>query len=248
MSKIVWLLILQGVWLVARSQKNGFKKTNKNQFADSTMFNQWKESGTDQLPVMGFEENEKSEHAVSMIPSMLTANKDVFMSMAAFHFSISRFSIRGYESNLFSARFNGISLSAPEEGVPQWNLLTGLNEVTKNMQTAIALRPTAYAFGNMGSISEIDARASKQRVQTVFTYAFSNRNFTRRWSFTHSSGFTKKGWAYSISGSFRYADEGYVPGTFYNGKSYFLSVDKKIDDHRVLSLTVLAFQGVPAPS
>lgn len=240
MSKIVWLLILQGVWLVARSQKNGFKKTNKNQFADSTMVNQWKESGTDQLPVMGFEENEKSEHVVSMIPSMLTANKDVFMSMAAFHFSISRFSIRGYESNLFSARFNGISLSAPEEGVPQWNLLTGLNEVTKNMQTAIGLRPTAYAFGNMGSISEIDARASKQRVQTVFTHAFSNRNFTRRWSFTHSSGFTKKGWAYSISGSFRYAEQGYVPGTFYNGKSYFLSVDKKIDDHRVLSLTVLA--------
>ncbi len=239
MRKLLWLLILQAVWLMARSQKSIPKKITKNLFRDSILSNHWKEPGLDELPVIGFEETEKTEHAVSVIPSMLFANRDVFMSMAGFHFSISRFSIRGYEGKLFSTRFNGISLNGLEDGVTQWNLLTGLNEVTKNSQSSLGLRPTAFAFGNIGSVTEIDARASKQRVQTVFTNSFSNRSFTNRWSFTHTVGFNKKGLAYSISGSFRYANEGYIPGSFYDGKSYFLAIDKKINEHMLLSFTIL---------
>ena len=53
--------------------------------------------------------------------------------------------------------------------------------------------------------------------------------------FTHSTGISKKGWAFTFSGSRRWADEGYVPGTFYNGWSYFASVDKKINSKQLIS-------------
>ena len=52
---------------------------------------------------------------------------------------------------------------------------------------------------------------------------------------THSTGISKKGWAFSFSGSRRWADEGYVPGTYYNGWSYFAGVDKRFGQKQLLS-------------
>jgi hypothetical protein len=54
---------------------------------------------------------------------------------------------------------------------------------------------------------------------------------------THSTGISKKGWAFSLSGSRRWADEGYVPGTYYDGWGYFAAVDKRIGQRHLLSLT-----------
>ena len=55
---------------------------------------------------------------------------------------------------------------------------------------------------------------------------------------THSTGLSKKGWAFSLSGSRRWAEEGYVPGTYYDGWSYFAAVDKRLGQNHLLSLTV----------
>ena len=54
--------------------------------------------------------------------------------------------------------------------------------------------------------------------------------------FTHSTGLSKKGWAFTFSGSRRWANEGYVPGTYYDGWSYFVGVDKKLGQKHLLSL------------
>jgi hypothetical protein len=62
---------------------------------------------------------------------------------------------------------------------------------------------------------------------------------------THSTGLNKKGWAFSMSGSVRYADEGYAPGTYYDGQSYFLAVDKLVGQKHLFSFSVL---GAPTES
>ena len=46
----------------------------------------------------------------------------------------------------------------------------------------------------------------------------------------------KKGWAFTVSGSRRWSDEGYVQGTYYNGWSYFAGVDKRFGQKHLLSL------------
>ncbi len=52
---------------------------------------------------------------------------------------------------------------------------------------------------------------------------------------THSTGLGRKGWAFSFSASRRWADEGYTDGTYYDGNSFFLGVDKRLNDRHLLS-------------
>jgi hypothetical protein len=109
----------------------------------------------------------------------------------------------------------------------------------------VGLHNSTFAFGDIGDNTNIDARASKQRKQTSLAYAFSNRTYRHRIMATHSTGLSKNGWAFTVSGSRRYADEGYVPGTYYDGWSYFAAVDKRIGQKHLLSL--VAF-GAPTES
>jgi hypothetical protein len=37
---------------------------------------------------------------------------------------------------------------------------------------------------------------------------------------TYNSGLNKKGWGFLISGSSRWSEEGYVPGSYYSAGSY----------------------------
>ena len=53
---------------------------------------------------------------------------------------------------------------------------------------------------------------------------------------THSTGMMKNGFAIAVSASKRWANEGYVDGTFYNGGSYLLSIEKKINDKHTIGL------------
>ena len=95
-------------------------------------------------------------------------------------------------------------------------------------------------FGSIGGANFLDTRAFKQRRQTNISYSLSNRNFVHKFAVTHSTGFNKKGWAFSISGSRRWADEGFTDGTYYNGWSFYTGVDKKINERHTISLVAFA--------
>jgi hypothetical protein len=230
MLKTVCSLGMLCYFFTGTAQTAGSKKISKNQFRDSTAG----ETITVELPSIGFNENERIPSSYSL-PSLLTANRDVLLTMAGFHFNITRFRLRGYDAAAFVTEMNGIPMNNPEDGITQWGLWSGLTDVTRSTQTTPGLRAADYSFGNIGSSTAIDIRASKQRVQTQFGYSFSNRSFSHRWILTHSSGLNKKGWAYTVSGNFRFASEGYTPGTFYEGKSYFIGIDKKINEQHLLS-------------
>jgi hypothetical protein len=233
MLKTLWLLAFLCYLLAGRAQSVLSKKINKNQFRDSIV----KENDADDLPVIAFNEHERIPSHASL-PSILSANRDVLLTTAGFHFNIARFRLRGYDATSFSTEINGIPMNSPEDGATPYSLWSGLNDVMRNTQSSLGLRATDFAFGSIGNTTTIDTRASKQRVQTQFGYTFSNRSFTNRFHFTHSSGMNKKGWAYTVSGNVRYASEGYVAGTFYDGKSYFMAIDKKMDDRNMLSFTL----------
>jgi hypothetical protein len=48
----------------------------------------------------------------------------------------------------------------------------------------------------------------------------------------------KNGWAFTVSGSRRWGQEGYVDGTFYDAWAYFLGVEKKLSNRHSLAFTV----------
>jgi hypothetical protein len=53
---------------------------------------------------------------------------------------------------------------------------------------------------------------------------------------THSTGMMDNGVAVAISASTRWSEEGYVDGTYFNGASYFLSIEKKLNEKHSLGL------------
>lgn len=194
----------------------------------------------DNIPTISLDENDGQDGSAQNISSVLSAGRDPFLNAAAFKFGAVRFRIRGYDSDMFSTYINGIPMENLDNGFTPWGQWGGLNDVLRNRDVSHGMRLTPYAFGDFGGLTYIDTRASYQRQQTSFNYAVSNRNYNHRLMFSHSTGLNKKGWAFTVSASRRWAEEGYTEGTYYDGWSFFGGVDKRFNDKHLLSFVAFA--------
>lgn len=192
-----------------------------------------------EIPVIELTEADFDENATGNVSALLQASRDPFVRAAAFQFSAARFRIRGYESRYTSVLLNGVSANDPGNGDVFWSEWAGLNDVMRPEENLVGLVFLGDVMANMGGVTTFDTRAHRQRKQTRVSYSVSNRTFTNRVMATHSTGWMKNGWALSMSGSRRWAQEGYIPGTFFDGYSYFLSVDKRIRRDHILNLSVI---------
>ena len=170
------------------------------------------------------------------ISGLLQSSRDVFLNIAGFNFSAARFRVRGYDAQNFNVSMNGINLNDPENGRAIWAYWGGLNDITRYQETKPGITASPYSFSGLGGFSNINARASSLRKGTRFSYAAANRTYRNRVMLTHSTGMMNNGWAFSLSGSLRWSDEGYVEGTHYTGASYFLSAEKKINKQHSFGL------------
>ncbi len=171
------------------------------------------------------------------ISGVLTASRDAFVSAAAFTFGPARFNIRGYDAQYTNILMNGVPVNDLETGRVFWSSWGGLNDVMRNRSNVIGLGTASFYYGGVGGTSAIDTRASNQRKQLRVSYAVSNRTYRNRLMATYNTGMMESGWAVSLSASRRWAEEGYIDGTFYDAYSYFLSVDRKVNDQHTLNLT-----------
>ncbi len=172
------------------------------------------------------------------VASVLSASRDPFLSAASFGWGSFFFSIRGLESEQHAQFLNGIPMNDLENGRVSYNTYSGLNDVFRGRTFNLGLQANEYAYGGYGLNSYIDASASAQRAQTRISYASTNRNYRNRLMLTHSSGFNKKGWAYSFSLSRRWANQGPIKGTYYNAYGYFAAVEKKYKSHDISLMAV----------
>ncbi|NQX98288.1 MAG: TonB-dependent receptor plug domain-containing protein [Flavobacteriales bacterium] len=177
------------------------------------------------------------------VSGLLQSSKDVFSNIAGFNFSAARYRVRGYDSENFRVSMNGVNLNGPEGGRAIWAFWGGLNDITRYQESKAGISASSYGFGGIGGFSNIDARATAVRKGTKVSYALANRSYSNRLMVTHATGMMKNGWAIAVSASKRWSDEGYVDGTYYNGASYFLSVEKKVNDKHTLG-----FVGFGAPT
>lgn len=230
LKKRLLLLLMLGAGTAALGQIDSTARKD-------TVIEDVKEGVLDNIPVVSLDDNDLGDGGSQNTSSLLTAGRDPFYSAASFNFSAVRFKIRGYDNDLFSTYMNGIPMDNLDNGFTPFGLWGGLNDVMRNRDVSWGLRYNTFAFGDIGSNTNIDSRASRQRAQTSIGYASSNRNYDNRVMITHSTGLSKKGWAFSVSGSRRWADEGYVPGTYFNGWGYFAAIDKRIGQNNLLSLT-----------
>ncbi len=196
-----------------------------------------------EIPTITLEEAEAETEGSGEVANLLNASRDVFQQISGFGWGNFRFRERGYDSEHFPLFLNGVSINDPETGNAVYGEIGGLNDVLRNRTSAIGLAPCEFAFAEIGGATALDTRASVQRKQVRATHAFSNRTYTNRTMLTMNTGLMPGGWAVSLSGSRRWGKEGYFDGTFFDGYSYFLSVDKKFGQKHALNLT---FLGAPS--
>lgn len=181
-------------------------------------------------------DDESSNEAISGI---LSASNDVFGQATAYTFSSARFRRRGYGSEYSGIFLNGVPMNNMENGRAYWYLWGGLNDAVREKNQTVGLELINQGFGGFGGSTNINTKASDYRKGTKITYSNSNRSYTHRTMFIHSTGLMDNGWALTFSGSKRWGDEGYIDGTSYDAYGYFFSALKVINDDHSIGLTVL---------
>lgn len=170
------------------------------------------------------------------ISGLLSASMDIFQRTAAFEFSQSFFRMRGLNTDNGTVLMNGIEMNKLFDGRPQWSNWGGINDVLRSQELSVGLSPSAYNFGGLLGLTNINLRASNYRSGGRVTYSSSNRSYTNRLMASYASGMLDGGWAYAFTLGRRWGDEGFQDGTFYDANSFFVSVEKKINDKHSLNL------------
>ena len=170
------------------------------------------------------------------ISGLLQSSKDIFVSTSGYVFGQTRFKIRGYNSEYTSVLINGIPVNDLETGRAYWGSWGGLNDATRNKVIETGITSSKYSFGGVGGITNMVTRASSFRKGVKLTYSSTNRSYRNRMMFIASTGLMDNGWAFTLSGSRRWAQEGYVEGTFYNAFSYFVAAEKKFNKSHSIGL------------
>lgn len=174
--------------------------------------------------------------------SLLQASRDVFQQAAAFNWGQARFRMRGIDNEYGVTMINGISMNKIYDGRPQYSNWGGLNDATRIQEFTNGSAPSDYTFGGILGTNEINTRASLYRPGNRVSFGGTNTNYTGRIMGTVASGMRSDGWAYTISASRRWAQEGYFQGTNYSANSFFASVERKITKNNSINFTAILGQ------
>ncbi len=180
------------------------------------------------------EDEEGNSQAVGMLTG---ATDNPFYQAASYNFSAMRFRQRGYNSEYTSTYINGINFNDAARGRFNYSMLGGLNQAFKNKSIGIGLESTNFGFGDVGGANNITTYAKDYAPGFRGSVAYTNSNYRWRGMATYSTGMTEKGWALTLSAIGRYANEGVIPGSFYNSWGYFLAVQKQLGQNHSLALT-----------
>lgn len=174
-----------------------------------------------------------------VLPSSLSASKDVFNNIASYKFSEMRFNNRGYDSQYSDVSVNGIRMNDAMTGYTPWSLWGGLNDATRNQEVTSGLNMGAAGIGGIGGTTNINTRASQIRKGFRASVVNANSMYRFRGMLTYASGKKDNGWSYALSVSIRQGGNDYVRGVYYNAFGYFAAIEKQFDDRHRLALSVL---------
>ncbi|MEM9679185.1 MAG: TonB-dependent receptor [Bacteroidota bacterium] len=181
--------------------------------------------------------NSEDDGLTDNVSGLLLASRDVFLNAAAFDFSATFFRPRGLDNANGKVLINGIEMNKQFNGRPQWGNWGGLNDVQRNQEFTMGMSANDYTFGDLAGTNNIMMRASKYRRGGRLSYASANRSYQGRIMASYSSGLLDGGWSYSVLGSRRFGEEGYFDGTLYDANSFFVAVEKQINEKHSINFT-----------
>jgi len=178
------------------------------------------------------------ESSTASNSGLLQSSRDVFARVSAYELGSYWFKPRGLDNKYNDVLFNGVRMNKMDNGRATFNNWGGLNDVTRRPdELTYGIEPSNYAFGDLGGVTNFDTRPSTMRKGVSLAYSNTNRSYRNRVMATYNTGLMDNGWAFMVSGSRRWADEGIIEGTFYDAYAYYLGVEKKFNEKHTLNLT-----------
>lgn len=178
------------------------------------------------------------ESGSQSITALTGASDNIYYNAASYDFNAMRFRVRGYDSQYQSVSVNGVNFNDLARGRFNYSTLGGMNRAFRNKTNAIGLDASYWSFGDIGGSTDIRTFASDYAPGFNGSVAYTNSNYMFRAMALYSTGLNKHGWAVTLSAIGRYANEGIVPGTFYNSGGLFIAVEKRINSQHSLNLTL----------
>ena len=163
--------------------------------------------------------------------TILNSATNAYASEVGFLFSPVRFRYRALNQKYNEIYINGAPVNDIERGQFSYSAVGGLNQMTRNVDFSLPFEGNSYGMTGMAGSNNYNFRSGSMATGHRFSLAGANRNYTVRGMYTYNSGFNAKGWAVTGNLTYRWADRGYVEGTFYNALSYFFGVQKLLGNH-----------------
>ena len=179
----------------------------------------------------------EDDDAGETVSAITGVSNDLYLSDAGYLFSPMRFRMRAYRNTSNGMYINGVQFNDMERGMFSYSSIGGLNDVTRNREGAPFFMMNRFGYIPVGGADNINVRAGQYATGHKLTLSGTNRNYRARGMYTYSTGMMSNGWAFTGSIGYRWANEGFVEGTFYNSFSYLLGFEKRFNDRHSLSLT-----------
>ena len=169
--------------------------------------------------------------------TVISSNRNVYASEVGYRFSPARFKYRAFNSKYNDMYINGNPVNDAERDEFRYSFVGGLNNQTRASETSLPFEDNNFMMTGMAGASNYNFRPSSFATGQRASIAGANRNYNTRAMYTYNTGITEKGWAFTGSLTYRWGDgTGFVEGTSYNSLSYFLGIEKILNDHHSLSL------------
>ncbi len=192
--------------------------------------------GTQEEQAFTFTEAQLGEDEdMSQNVTIVSSNNNLYASQVGYLYSPVRFRYRAFNQKYNEIFINGVPMNDMESGQFRYSLVGGLNQQTRGVESSLPFEDNGFTMSAMGGSNNYNFRPSRFATGQRITLSGANRNYKLRGMYTYNSGVLENGWAFSGNLTYRWADEGYVEGTFYNSLSYFLGAEKFINDKHHIS-------------
>ena len=167
---------------------------------------------------------------MSQSVTIINSSSNIYANEVGYLFSPVRFRYRAFDQKFNDVYINGVPMNDMESGQFRFTTIGGLNQQTRNVEFALPFESNNFAMAGMGGSNNYNFRPGSMPVGQRISLLGANRAYTLRGMYTINTGLNDKGWAFAGNLTYRWANKGYVEGTFYNALSYFLGVQKVFGD------------------
>ena len=140
-------------------------------------------------------------------------------------FGDSRINIRGFNQNNIAVLINGVPVNDMENASVYWSNWAGLSDVTSAMQVQRGLGSSKLAISSVGGTINVLTKSSELKEGGDVSSTFGNGDYLKVQG-SYNTGVMKNGLSASVLLSST-TGNGYVDGTKFEGKNYYIAFGYK---------------------